>query len=368
MIAALTVNDPETGRPVFVADEHVQLVAEQAIGQVTQARAHFRASHVDTAVSTTLKGYRFTTSDELAAAHTAVLNHAMTAIAVPLTPPEPLTLPTTLTATSGRGIDRPANSEKFTTHAVLDAETTVLDGARNPVAVFATEADLAAAEKAHEAASGWSLNAGQHALAQHLVTAGTLVAAGVGPAGTGKTASMTIVARTWQATGRKVIGLAPSAAAASVLSEDIDAPAHTIDALTFTWRGLHPTEPGKTLSALPIAINPGDMPGYFLAGFDQAAELIDEVAAPNLGLQFDAYHAHQITGDVIACWDRHAARVRHIQIAGAPGRHEPKGGEINFAEFFRRVDASGYRGWVGAEYMPATTPEAGLRWLREGGA
>lgn len=259
MIAAVTVNDPETQRPVFVADEHVQLVAEQAIGQVTQTRAHFRASHVDTAVSTALKGYRFTTSDELAAAHTAVLDHAMTAIAVPLTPPEPLTLPTTLTATSGRGIDRPANSEKFTTHAVLDAETTVLDGARNPVTVFATEADLAAAEKAHEAASGWSLNAGQHALAQHLVSAGTLVAAGVGPAGTGKTASMTIVARTWQATGRNVIGLAPSAAAASVLSEDIDAPAHTIDSLTFTWRGLHPTEPGKTLSALPVQINPGDM-------------------------------------------------------------------------------------------------------------
>ncbi|PAU97283.1 hydroxypyruvate isomerase family protein [Paracoccus salipaludis] len=121
-------------------------------------------------------------------------------------------------------------------------------------------------------------------------------------------------------------------------------------------------------SLLVEPINPGDMPGYFLAGFDQAAELIDEVAASNLGLQFDAYHAHQITGDVIACWDRHAARVRHIQIAGAPGRHEPKGGEINFAEFFRRVDASGYRGWVGAEYMPATTTEAGLRWLREGGA
>ena len=117
-------------------------------------------------------------------------------------------------------------------------------------------------------------------------------------------------------------------------------------------------------SLLIEPINTGDMPGYFLADYDLAAEVIDEVGAPNLGLQFDAYHAHRITGNAIACWDRHAGRARHIQIAGAPDRHEPKDGAIDYAEFFRHVDASGYRGWVGAEYVPATTTEAGLRWLR----
>ncbi|MBB1491769.1 MULTISPECIES: hydroxypyruvate isomerase family protein [unclassified Paracoccus (in: a-proteobacteria)] len=117
-------------------------------------------------------------------------------------------------------------------------------------------------------------------------------------------------------------------------------------------------------SLLIEPINSDDMPGYFLADYDLAAELIDEVGAPNLGLQFDAYHAQRITGDAIACWDRHARRARHVQIAGFPGRHEPKGGEIDYAVFFRHVDAAGYNGWVGAEYVPATTTEAGLRWLR----
>lgn len=117
-------------------------------------------------------------------------------------------------------------------------------------------------------------------------------------------------------------------------------------------------------SLLIEPINPGDMPGYFLSDYDLAAELIDEVGAPNLGLLFDAYHAHQITGDAIACWQRNGHLARHIQIAGAPGRHEPKGGEIDYAEFFRHVDAAGYNGWVGAEYVPATTTEAGLRWLQ----
>ena len=259
IVAASTAADTEASREAFDAKLHTETVAELAIARVTDARAHFRASHLDTAISTVLKGYRFDSDTELEAAHQVVMNHAMTTLAVPLTPPEPLLLPSALMTARGAGIDRHANSAKYTTDAVLSAETSVLDAARTPVAVIATEAAVDDVLTAHERREGWSLNPGQQALAKHLVGVGTLVAAGVGPAGTGKTASMKIVAKTWQSTGRNIIGLAPSAAAASVLSEDIDAPAHTIDLLTFTWRGLHPNAPGKTLSALPIEIKAGDM-------------------------------------------------------------------------------------------------------------
>lgn len=119
-------------------------------------------------------------------------------------------------------------------------------------------------------------------------------------------------------------------------------------------------------SLLIEPMNQHDMPGYFLSDYDLAAEVIDAVAAPNLGLLFDAYHAYQITGDTVECWQRHSRLVRHVQIAGAPGRHEPRHGDIDFAGFFRAVDKAGYRGWVGAEYTPATTTQAGLRWLRGG--
>lgn len=117
-------------------------------------------------------------------------------------------------------------------------------------------------------------------------------------------------------------------------------------------------------SLLIEPLNQIDMPGYFLSDFDMAADIIDAVGAPNLGLQFDAYHAHLITRALSQTWTAHAARVRHIQIAGAPGRHEPRVGEIDYPDFFTRVDAAGYRGWVSAEYIPETTTEAGLRWMR----
>ncbi|MFN6951631.1 MAG: hydroxypyruvate isomerase family protein [Albidovulum sp.] len=120
--------------------------------------------------------------------------------------------------------------------------------------------------------------------------------------------------------------------------------------------------PGQSLTIEPI--NRHDMPGYFLSDFTTAARVLDSVAAPNLALQFDAYHAHRITGDVMATWAAHGGRAVHVKIAGAPGRHEPLGGEIDFPAFFARLDAEGFAGWVSAEYAPAGATAAGLGWMR----
>lgn len=111
-------------------------------------------------------------------------------------------------------------------------------------------------------------------------------------------------------------------------------------------------------------INRVDMPGYYLNGFEQAAGILRDVDMPNLGLQFDAYHAQRITGDVMATWARFGPLVRHVQIAGSPGRHEPDDGEIDFPAFFAALGASGYQGAISAEYFPRGRTEEGLNWLR----
>lgn len=110
-------------------------------------------------------------------------------------------------------------------------------------------------------------------------------------------------------------------------------------------------------------INDVDMPGYFLNDFDLAADILDEVSAPNLALQFDTYHAFRIHGDVGACWARHADRVGHIQIGGLPDRHEPAGGPFDYPAFFRLLDDTGYKGVVSAEYTPKGNTAKGLGWL-----
>lgn len=127
-----------------------------------------------------------------------------------------------------------------------------------------------------------------------------------------------------------------------------------------TWAAAR--APNQSLTIEPI--NRHDMPGWFLADYDTATRVLDAVAAPNLALQLDAYHAHRITGDVIGMWQRHGHRAAHIQVAGYPGRHEPAGGDIDYPAFFARLDADRYEGWVSGEYAPQSGTEAGLGWMR----
>lgn len=118
--------------------------------------------------------------------------------------------------------------------------------------------------------------------------------------------------------------------------------------------------PQQRLTVEPLS--PADAPGCFLGSFDLAAELLDEVAAPTLGLQFDTHHARAIEGDVHAAWARHGSRATHVQVAGqvgGQGRHEP-----DDPSFLQRLDREGYAGWVGAEYVPKGRTEAGLGWMR----
>ena len=121
-------------------------------------------------------------------------------------------------------------------------------------------------------------------------------------------------------------------------------------------------EAGLTLLIEPI--NTFDIPGFYLSRTAQALEILDEVGAANLRLQYDIYHAQRMEGELAATLSAHLDRIGHVQIADNPGRHEPGTGEIHFAYLFDHLDRIGYAGWVGCEYKPASTTEAGLGWLR----
>ncbi|GAA5185121.1 hydroxypyruvate isomerase family protein [Niveibacterium umoris] len=109
-------------------------------------------------------------------------------------------------------------------------------------------------------------------------------------------------------------------------------------------------------------INPIDMPHYYLTRVAQALDILREVGAPNLRLQFDAYHVHRVGEDPIAQLRIALPHVAHVQIAGSPGRHEPDTGDFDYRPFFQQLDTSGYSGWVGCEYAPAAATEDGLSW------
>nr|WP_230681274.1 TIM barrel protein [Paracidovorax cattleyae] len=108
-------------------------------------------------------------------------------------------------------------------------------------------------------------------------------------------------------------------------------------------------------------INGRDMPGYFLRRQEEAHAWIDGIGSPHVLVQMDLYHCQVGEGDVATKLRRYlpTGRVGHLQIAGAPERHEPDVGELHYPYLLRLVDALGYAGWIGCEYRPARGAEAG---------
>lgn len=120
--------------------------------------------------------------------------------------------------------------------------------------------------------------------------------------------------------------------------------------------------PDQTFTIEPL--NPDDQPGYFLNTYPLAQTVLDQVDRPNVGLQYDAYHAQKIHGDARGIWEAFGPRAVHIQIGDTPDRRTPMTGEIDFPALFAAIDASGYSGWVSAEYFPNGTTEDTLAWMR----
>lgn len=116
------------------------------------------------------------------------------------------------------------------------------------------------------------------------------------------------------------------------------------------------------LKLLIEPINTFDIPGFYLSRSTQAIDILDEVGADNAYLQYDIYHAQRMEGELAATMSRHLPRIAHIQLADNPGRNEPGSGEIHYPFLFRHLDRIGYAGWIGCEYKPAGSTEAGLGW------
>jgi hydroxypyruvate isomerase len=113
-------------------------------------------------------------------------------------------------------------------------------------------------------------------------------------------------------------------------------------------------------------INPINAPDYCVSDFESAATLL-EAGDVRVGLQFDVYHAAMLGLDPAQAFMRQLPRIRHVQFADHPHRHEPGTGNLDFGSIFRTIRDSGYDGWVGAEYHPSAATTAGLGWMREYG-
>lgn len=129
--------------------------------------------------------------------------------------------------------------------------------------------------------------------------------------------------------------------------------------------GLRAAAPLLEEAGITLVIEPlnelVDHVGYYLVRSQEAFEIIDEVASPNVQVVFDVYHQQISEGNVIHNLTSNIDHIGHIHAAGNPGRHELSMGEINYPQVLAAIAASGYDGFVGLEYWPTRAPLEGLR-------
>lgn len=151
-----------------------------------------------------------------------------------------------------------------------------------------------------------------------------------------------------------LVGIPPAGADASTVRETL------LRNLRFAADKLK----GAGIRLLIEPCNTRDIPGFFLNRSQQALDIIVEAGSDNLFLQYDIYHMQIMEGDLAPTIQRHLPRIKHVQLADNPGRHEPGTGEINYPFLFGFIDRLGYDGWIGCEYKPAKTTTEGLGWMQ----
>ena len=96
----------------------------------------------------------------------------------------------------------------------------------------------------------------------------------------------------------------------------------------------------------------------------KAFAVVEAVGSAGVKVLYDLYHMRVMGDDLDAVVRAHHPLIGYYHIAGVPGRHEPTGGEVDFAPVLATIAATGYRGFVGLEYGPSIEPEASLRQVR----
>ncbi|TFH68150.1 MobF family relaxase [Cellulomonas sp. HD19AZ1] len=204
---------------------------EQVMTQLAQARAVWTIGHIEAEAQRVARTQVGLVDAERIEPLAEQLVTSAVAASLALTPPDLNPAPAALQRVSGESVYRQHATERFTTLSVLDAEDRLVAGART-LGGFVVGADVVAAavERAAEE-KGRRLNDAQVELARRFACGGHVVEAGIGPAGAGKTSAMGVFAAAVREAGGQVLGLAPSAAAAAVLGDELGVRADTIQKL-----------------------------------------------------------------------------------------------------------------------------------------
>ena len=90
-------------------------------------------------------------------------------------------------------------------------------------------------------------------------------------------------------------------------------------------------------------------------------KLVKAVGSERFKLLYDIYHMQIMEGDVIATIKRDHECFAHYHTGGVPGRNEiDETQELYYPAIMQAIVDTGYKGWVGQEFIPKRDPMASL--------
>jgi len=216
MVSAALHPAPRTRQ--HVSSAWVQATAGQVVAELEARRASWQIWHVRAETQRLVRGADLP-ADRLAEVADWVVDDVLGRLCVNLSPDlDPLGEPSLLRRTNGESVYRHTGRDRYASQRILDAEQRIvaLAGLRDGVAWADEDVEFAVLTARLD---GASLNKGQEALIRATATGGARLELALAPAGSGKTTAVRVLAQVWAGHGRKVVGLAPSAAAAAALAE-----------------------------------------------------------------------------------------------------------------------------------------------------
>ncbi|MCY1692889.1 MobF family relaxase [Curtobacterium sp. SL109] len=228
---------------------------------------------------------------------------------ISLTPPSPHGAFKPLTRSDGESVFEHKGKTVYTSGAILAAEDRLLGAARArtmaPVGVDVFERVAAAYDG--------PLDQGQRDLAKAFATSDRELLMGIGPAGAGKTTALKLAGAALTAGGVRMIGLAPSAPAASVLSDAVGIDATTIHGFIVAHQ--QDDVAGSDVPA-KYALKPGDVIVVDEAGMagtfrlDDVRAIASEYGAVVRGIGDDRQLSAVEAGGVLRLIDREVGSVQ----------------------------------------------------------
>ena len=91
-------------------------------------------------------------------------------------------------------------------------------------------------------------------------------------------------------------------------------------------------------------------------------EVCKGVGSDRLKLLYDIYHMQIMEGDVIRTIKENSKYIGHYHTGGNPGRNEiDETQELNYTAVMKAIVATGYKGFVGQEFVPRRDPLTSLK-------